>query len=564
MMPPSLTITQGSPEWHALRKRALTDLFWFADVVLGYGDKVPMTPHTHYAMCRFAERRTGIPQLDDAHYRMVSVPRGVGKTTLITRARSIQLALAHENCAILIANERQDNANAFLAEIKSHFESNDFLRALFPERMPTDFLRNWSAENAFLPRSQSRVEPTFMTIGVGGTITGMHPDVIICDDVISREAMENARAGSWQIMERTNRWINQLIPLLNLNSPIYEIFVVGTRWWQGDSYEHVERSFGYGEAEQKFLLKTKLTDGSTQVLPATRRGDLAIFRRAIIEDGACIFPEKYSLDDLAKIKVRDPELYSANYENNPTSQLIAVFKIGWLRYYDFDTPRQVHFTDRDGKERFVLTDDLDCVLSVDPAFAEGGEGHSRAALVLTGSTEDGHRLLLVADAKKGGAEVLTQDIVALCRSWKPRKLLIERAGQQAAFILYVRQALEKAGLYTPIEEVTPGGRKKAVRIATLGPYFQRGTVYVKRDQLDFLHEYETFDRGEFADILDALAYQPVHWRAAHGAAPDGTSLAERRVRDERERLYSRMGIRPKDSPKMAHDTRFREDGSRRW
>ena len=429
--------------------------------------------------------------------------------------------------------------------------------------MPTDVLRNWSAEAATLPRAHPRVEPTFMTIGVGGTVTGMHPDLIIADDVISREAMENARAGSWQIMERTNRWINQLRPLLNLNNPRYRIVFVGTRWWQGDSYEHIERSFGYGEPEQRFVLRTKLGDGSVQALPVFKRGDLAIFRRAIIEDGACIFPEKYSLDDLAKIRVADELLYAANFMNNPTDQLIATFKAQWLRYYSFDTPRQVHFVDRDGKDRYVLTDDLDCVLSVDPAFAEGGEGRSRAALVLTGSTEDGHRLVLEAQARKGGTDALVRDICSLCSTWHPRKLLIERAGQQAAFILFVKQALDREGLYTPIEEVTPGGRKKDVRIATLEPYFQRGVIYVRREHLDFLREYDSWPRGEFADLLDALAYQPPFWRTPTTQSQGGPPLAEARVERERERLYARMGVSPL-RPKVAKDIRFRDDGSKRW
>ena len=99
---------------------------------------------------------------------------------------------------------------------------------------------------------------------------------------------------------------------------------------------------------------------------------------------------------------------------------------------------------------------------------------------------------------------------------------------------------------------------------TLEPYFQRGVIYVKKDQLDFLREYDTFPRGEFKDLLDAASYQPPFWRSPQGTATDGTSLAERRVRDERERLYTRMGIRPKDSPTKAKDTRFRDDGSRRW
>ncbi len=555
-----MQLVPNSPEWHAARKRALTDLFWLADTVLGYGQLVPMTIHTHYAMCRFAEGRTGIPAIDGARYRLTSVPRGVGKTTCITIAQSIQDALADPDISVMIANEVQETANAMLYEIKTQFETNEFLRTLFPERIPADFQRNWSAERAFIPRTTGRKEPTFFTVGVGGTKTGFHPDRIVVDDCISREAMENARAGSWQIMEQTNRWINQLRPLLNLNHPRWGIHFIGTRWWQGDSYEHIERSFGYGEPEQRFVLRTRLSDGSTQALPVSRKGDLAIFRRAIIEDGACIFPEKYSLDDLAKLRVADELLYAANFMNNPTDQLIATFKSQWLRYYTFDTPKQVHFADRDGKDRYVLTDDLDCILSVDPAFAESGEGRSRAALVLTGSTEDGHRLVLESSAKKGGTDALVRDIVALCRQWRPRKLLIERAGQQAAFILFVKQALDKAQVPTPIEEVTPGGRKKDVRIATLEPYFQRGILYVRKDQLDLLREFDTFPRGEFKDLLDALAYQPPFWRTPVGGVEAGTSPSAQRAQKERDDLYRRMG-RP--VPKRAEDIRFRADGSRR-
>src|SRR2546430_12351121 len=34
-------------------------------------------------------------------------------------------------------------------------------------------------------------------------------------DLISKEAMESARVGAWQIMDRVNRWCNELKLLLN-------------------------------------------------------------------------------------------------------------------------------------------------------------------------------------------------------------------------------------------------------------------------------------------------------------------------------------------------------------
>ena len=41
---------------------------------------------------------------------------------------------------------------------------------------------------------------------------------------ISREAMENARAGSWQLMHQVNRWINQLPPLISKQYKRWRIY----------------------------------------------------------------------------------------------------------------------------------------------------------------------------------------------------------------------------------------------------------------------------------------------------------------------------------------------------
>lgn len=70
---------QGSDTWHKLRKRAQTDLYWLAAKVLQLEDKIPMRPRVHLGMCRFAERRTGIPEIDSARIQMIACTRGSGK-----------------------------------------------------------------------------------------------------------------------------------------------------------------------------------------------------------------------------------------------------------------------------------------------------------------------------------------------------------------------------------------------------------------------------------------------------------------------------------------------------
>lgn len=545
-----------------MRKRALSDLYWLCDVVLGYGSLIPLTVSTHRLMLRFAERQTGSPLLDGAHFRLVSVPRGVGKTSAITISKTIQDSLRDPDGSTMLANENQDNANAFLSEISGHFENNTFLRALFPDIIPAEPKRQepWSATALNLIRQNNRKEPTIFTVGVGGTKTGMHPDRIIVDDCISREAMENARLGSWQIMEKTNRWINQLRPLLNYSAPWWEIFFIGTMWWVGDSYEHIEKSFGYGEVKRKVLLKQPLDDGSTQSLETVYRvGDLAVFRRSIIEHGQIIFPEKFTADDLAKLRMIDPELFAANYMNQPASDLTATFKQSWLRWYTWATNDVIRYPGQDGQDVSTHIADLDCLISVDPAFSEGHEGKSRQAIIVSGTDQTGLHIILRASATKQGVDAFISDIVEAVKRFKPRKLLIERAGQQLAFIMLVKERLQSEGLSTNVEEVSPGGRLKEMRIQTLEPYFQRGCIYLDRSQQDLQNEFASFPRGEYKDLLDALAYQAPFWRT--GVIGTRPQAAQARADEEVRKLYERMGQTP---PGLSHDpSSLRADGSRR-
>src|SRR2546422_2051204 len=280
------------------RARSLRDLYWFAGTVINYGDRVPVREGPHALLCKFVEKRTGHKALDGARYRKIEMPRETGKTTLVTEAYVVQRICANQDIAILIANEKEQNAKDFLSEIKHQFETNGLLRALFPEVVPPDFNETTcSASRIIVNRKSGRKEPTVSVIGVGGTVTGMHYDVIVCDDIISREAMENARAGSWQIMHQVNRWIHQLEPLLNSNAdPFPEIIFIGTRWWHKDSYEHIEDAFGYGDVKRPFLLRWKdIQTAAVQQVTAFRQGDLAMFRRSGNEDGPSLCPAHWAV-----------------------------------------------------------------------------------------------------------------------------------------------------------------------------------------------------------------------------------------------------------------------------
>ena len=545
-----LEFTPGDETWTKLRKKGLRDLYFFASVILRYGDRVPMREDCHKLLCRVVERRTGVPALDTAWVRKFEMPRGTGKTTVITQAYLVQRICRDPNVAIALVNENDRTAQAILSEIKQQFENNELLRSLYPEVIPDSFKEtSWSATKITVKRTQSRKEPTVQVIGVGGTLTGMHPDVIFVDDMLSREAMESSRAGSIaDVMGQINRWIHQLVPLLS-GAPDRELTFIGTRWWYGDSYEHLEESFGYGQDPQHFLLKTKLVDGTIQRLPAYRVGDLVVFRRAAIEDGQPAFvslgEDKYGLEALAKLRLQDPELFAANYLNDPADELTATFKESWLRYYDWteDTSGdQLSFTDLGGKRRTVGLSSLDVLAFVDPGgFGKNrGGDRARAAICVTGSTPDGLHFLLDIYSERGTYVQAQQEFIGFVRRYGIRKAFVEIAGQQRVFYDQLHALTKKEGLAVVFEEVPTGNKNKDDRILGLEEPFQRATIYVGRGAkfLEFRAQYSQFPKSARKDILDALSMAPAKWRRIVGTA----KAAAQRQQAELARYYQQRGL----------------------
>jgi hypothetical protein len=504
----------GDKRWKELRQRCLTDLYWFADVVLGYGEKIPMRPMTHLLLCKFIEKTTGNENLDTAPYRKIELPRECGKSTL-GRAYAIQRVCQNPDVAILLVNEKELLAKDFLSEIKWQFENNELLRALFPHLVPSDLNdTTWSATRIVVNRTTGRPDPTIDTAGVGAALAGKHPDLIICDDMISREAMENARAGSWQIMHQTNRWIHQLDPIVNKSAkPFPEIIFIGTRWWHNDSYEHIEEAYGYGQDAKPVLLRATVGHEVTQVT-AYRKGDLAIFRRAAIEDGRSIFPDKWNLEKLAKIRLVDPALFAANYMNQPSDEVTATFRQEWIKHFTWLDDNQFYITAQDASKKVLRVSDLDLIVIVDPGgFAERlVESRARAAAVCLGDDFAGHKIFLDCYSEQDTYLAAVKKIVEWCGRYKPRKVYVERAGQQVAFAQLLRLEIQKAGFQTPVDDTTvkPESKAKEVRILEMEPYFQRGEIYCGSSAAfgEFKTQYQQFPRAQRLDVMDVLGYWP--------------------------------------------------------
>lgn len=512
-----LDFQPGDDRWKALRKKALNDLEWFCDVVLGYGPLIPMKPSVHRVFCRMLERKTGHPDLDTAPIRLFLMPREAGKTTIGTQGYTIQSLCRDPDRSILLCNEKEANAAKFLLSIKGEFQSNDLLRALFPEIIPPDFGKvRWSATELDVARQTRRKEPSCFVTGVGGTVTGMHPDEVICDDIISLDAMQNAKTGARQVLNAVNDWLHTLPALVNKNARPNGITLIGTHWLAQDCYDHAEEYFGHGEKATTYTIRCPLDDGTVQTLTATRTGDIAVFVRSAVEDGRSIFPEKWTLEDLARMRMADPVLFAANYMNKPSDELTSDFKESWLKTFQWTDGDAVTFVDPVGKQRVLPLLDLDRVVLVDP----GGFGTTvtgdrmRAAMILTGTTSDGLHLCLRNYCEKDSYLTAIRIAVDWGRRYRPRRFVVEQTAQQQAFLELLRRELAAAGVMAAVEPITPRNQAKEQRILELEPFFQQGRMYIGTgpEWLEFRQQYSQFPRAARRDLLDALAYGPVVWR----------------------------------------------------
>jgi len=325
---------------------------------------------------------------------------------------------------------------------------------------------------------------------------------------------------------------------------VCEGFVVhNTRWWFGDSYEHVEDAYGNGESKQKVLLRAKLESGTQQV-EAYRVGDLAVFRRAAIEDGQSIFPEKWSLDDLAKLRVRDPVLFSANYMNNPTDEITSSFKEAWLKSLTWlDPDESFQITTEAAEKKVYRLEDLDKLILVDPGgFAERlTEDRARAAVVVLGDDLKGRGFFLDCYSEQDTYLIAIRQVVDFARRYSPRKIYVERAGQQVAFAQLLRLAIAEAGLSVIVdcETMKPGNTNKDVRILEMEPYYQGGNFYVSSGGsfMEFRQQYSQYPRAMRKDIIDLLGYWPRLRRKQNSGQ---SQRPEQRQAQERELARSRM------------------------
>lgn len=311
-------------------------------------------------------------------------------------------------------------------------------------------------------------DPSIFTAGLTTSITGMHCDIAVLDDVV---VQENAYSE-----EGRNKVRSQYSLLSSIEGAEAKEWVVGTRYHPRDLYNdmlEMEEDV-YNEAGDK----------------VDQRQIYEIFERAVedIGDGSgqFLWPRQQRKDGkwfgfnqqiLAQKrgKYLDRVQFRAQYYNTPNDPDTRPIDYDKFQYFEKKFLRQEmgHWTYQGNR--------LNVVASVDFAYSTRERADFTAIVVIGVDSDNNIYVLDIARFKTDSISEYFKNILNLYNRWGFRKLCAEVTAAQQAIVRSLKQDyIARHGLAVKVEEVRPTkhqGSKEERMEAVLVPRYDNMQVY---------------------------------------------------------------------------------------
>jgi len=227
------------------------------------------------------------------------------KSTVITFALTIQDILKDPELTVGIFAHTRPIAKSFLRQIKQELESNEQLKALFPDilwQSPRKEAPKWSEDEGLTVKRKTN--PAAATIEAWGLVDGMptgkHYRLRVYDDVVTEKSVTTPE----MISKTTNAWELSL----NLGVDGGKARYIGTRYHDADTY---------GAMLERDAARPRLHPATSD---GTASGDPVLFSAEYIED---------------RRKQLSPYNFSCQLLLDPIPNDDAYFPERAIRYYDW-------------------------------------------------------------------------------------------------------------------------------------------------------------------------------------------------------------------------------------
>ena len=340
-------------------------------------------------------------------------------------------------------------------------------------------------------------DPTVFTAGLTTSITGLHCDIAVLDDVVVRE---NAYTEDGR-----SKTIAQYSLLSSIEGADACEWVVGTRYHPKDLYNDLCQM-----AVDQYADDGEITGADTLYETFERqvenRGD---------GTGEFLWPRQQRTDGkwfgfdqaiLAKKRAQylDRVQFRAQYYNDPNDADSAAIKRDYFQYYD-----QKYVT-RSGGKWFYRHQRLNVFAAVDFAFSLRRRADYTAIVVVGVDSEQNYYVLDIERFKTDKISDYFNRILKLHQKWDFRKLRAEVTAAQAVIVTDLKQNyIRKHGLALSIEEFKPnryqGSKEERVGAILQPRYNNRQMWHYQGGNCQILEEELVLTNPPHDDVKDCLA-----------------------------------------------------------
>lgn len=231
---------------------------------------------------------------------LVTMPPRHGKSELVTKRFPAWWLGRNPKAQIITASYNSDLATDFGRQVRN-IVNDPLYGNVFGTRLATDS----KAAN----RWNTNANGAYVAAGVGTAVTGRGADLLIIDDPLKD------RAEAESELKRQTVWDWYTSTAYTRLMPGGAVIVVQTRWHEDDLAGRLLEFEEKGTGDKWHKLD----------LPA------------ISEDGKALWPERYPIEDLERIKgTIGPRDWSALYQQSPTPDDGDFFKREWFHMYQPD------------------------------------------------------------------------------------------------------------------------------------------------------------------------------------------------------------------------------------
>lgn len=180
----------------------------------------------------------------------------------------------------------------------------------------------WTNTQIYVVRPHESIDPTIEAVGSGGSITGGHVDLIICDDLVGDKDVFSAA-----VRQKTYDWIRATVqPMLNRGGLM---LVVGTRKHADDIYAKMLKDSTFDVLHDRAIIK--YPESYSFVMQTDSQGRDVIADVKVVGDSDVLWKEQRPIEYLLKEKhAVGSLLFEREFQNEVMSADTAPFKHEWL------------------------------------------------------------------------------------------------------------------------------------------------------------------------------------------------------------------------------------------